>query len=405
MMKICVSLRSRIKVSSRSIVKILDTFNEVYDNVFGNLPCANTIDLWTRKCGLDTYNENVQKLSDIKYCEIIDESMMIGSNKLVISLAAPSQHQNHPLSHSDVSIVNITTAESFNAQKICDALNEVTSKVGHAPEYVITDNASAMTKGVSLANCHNHLDISHSLATFLERTYKNEPDFQEYLKDMTNIQFQHNMKHIAYILPPKQRTIARFMNIKNWINWSSCVLEKYSFLGNKEKEILRFIPTNASLIQELSEVISVIYFVENEFKQNGLSIYHVNQCIEHIKKTLLKGSHRMHKLACLIIEYMKKEVSWLSIKDKHNNSSDVIESLYGIYKHMKSPNKLYGVTSLVLHLPVYQALSIKGALSSYNFKERIENIKKKQLNEWSKNNLPQNLVCKRIKALSTGSFF
>ena len=237
-MKICVSLRSRIKVSSRSIVKILDTFNEVYDNVFGNLPCANTIDLWTRKCGLDTYNENVQKLSDINYCEIIDESMMIGSNKLVISLAAPSQHQNHPLSHSDVSIVNITTAESFNAQKICDALNEVTSKVGHAPEYVITDNASAMTKGVSLANCRNHLDISHSLATFLERTYKNEPDFQEYLKDMTNIQFQHNMKHIAYILPPKQRTIARFMNIKNWINWSSCVLENYSFLGNKEKEIL-----------------------------------------------------------------------------------------------------------------------------------------------------------------------
>lgn len=255
-MKICVSLRSRIKVSSRSIVKILDTFNEVYDNVFGNLPCANTIDLWTRKCGLDTYNENVKKLSDINYCEIIDESMMIGSNKLVISLA----------------------------------------------------------------NCRNHLDISHSLATFLECTYKNEPDFQEYLKDMTNIQFQHNMKHIAYILPPKQRTIARFMNIKNWINWSSCVLEKYSFLGNKEKEILRFIPTNASLIQELSEVISVIYFVENEFKQNGLSIYHVNQCIEHIKKTLLKGSHRMHKLACLIIEYMKKEVSWLSTKDKHNNS-------------------------------------------------------------------------------------
>ena len=72
---------------------------------------------------------------------------------------------------------------------------------------------------------------------------------------------------------------------------------------------------------------------------------------------------------------------------------------------MKSPNKLYGVTSLVLHLPVYQALSTKGALRSYNFKERIENIKKKQLNEWSKNNLPQNLVRKRIKTLSTKSFF
>jgi len=34
-------------------------------------------------------------------------------------------------------------------------------------------------------------------------------------------------------------------------------------------------------------------------------------------------------------------------------SSDIIESDFGIYKAKKSQNKLYGITSLVLMLPLY----------------------------------------------------
>lgn len=103
-------------------------FNEVYDNVLGEIPCANTIDLWVRKCGLSTYEQNISDLSGEKHCLIIDESMMLGSNKLLLTLAAPAVPTGHPLRHSDVTLVSIDTAESFNAERISKSVMKTAKK-------------------------------------------------------------------------------------------------------------------------------------------------------------------------------------------------------------------------------------------------------------------------------------
>lgn len=246
LIRVAVLLRTRVKVGGRSIVKIMKTFNEVYDGVLGKIPCANTIDLWTSKCGLDTYNQNAAVLRDQEYCEIMDESMMIGSNKLVLTLAAPAEHLQRPLTHSDVAVIGIDTAESFNAEKIRQSAVKSAAKVGHAPVYVITDNARAMIKGVSDAGYRRHADITHTLGVFLERTYKDEEDFKEFCKLMSDAQFQHNMKRVAYLMPPRQRTVSRFINLDNWVKWSLKVLDVYHRLESAERAALGFVPAHAS---------------------------------------------------------------------------------------------------------------------------------------------------------------
>lgn len=387
-------------VGGRSIVKIMETFNEVYDGTLGKIPCANTIDLWTCKCGLDTYNRNAAELRDQEYCEILDESMMIGSNKLVLTLAAPAKHLQHPLTHSDVAVIGIDTAESFNAEKICDTAVKSAAKVGHAPEYVITDNARAMIKGVSDAGYRRHADITHTLGVHLERTYKEEEDFREYCKLMSDAQFQHNMKRVAYLMPPRQRTVSRFINLDNWVKWSLKVLDVYHRLESAEREVLSFVPAHASLVEELSEVMRVVRFIESLCKKEGLSKASVNKCIRHLSATLLQGNERMRRLGLAILEFLREEVSWMGDDEIHNNSSDIIESSYGVYKNRKSPNKLYGVTSMVLMMPVFEKLSNQESARKYNFREHLENIKVHNINLWKKKNLPENLVSKRIRTLS-----
>ena len=86
--------------------------------------------------------------------------------------------------------------------------------------------------------------------------------------------------------------------------------------------------------------------------------------------------------------------------DIHHNSSDIIESTFGILKARKSPNKLYGVTPLVLHIPLYQAIADKEGAQSYDFKKHLENKKMKDIQKWRKENLPENLVGKRIRILN-----
>ena len=385
-------------IGGRTLAKILKTFNEVFDGMLGEIPCANTIDSWTLKCGLDSYKNAAKQLEGRKYAEIIDESMMIGSCKLALTLGVPAEHQGHALSHEDTVVLGIETAKSFNAERITIALKNASKRAGHDPEYVISDNASVMKRGIMDAGYHHHLDVSHSLGMFMERVYKRAADFTEYTTCLADINAKHNMRPIAYILPPQQRSKARFINMSTWVNWSKQIIDVYSNLTEEEKEITKFVPANASLIDELDEVLSCVSYIEDVCKTKGLSVETSKLCIRHIKNTIMKGNERMRLLASWFTEYLQSEVSWIG-KHKHNVSSDIIESTFGIYKQRTSPNNLYGVTALVLVLPLIDKLAATSPTTLFKIRSGVENYKVKDIKEWGETNLPKNLVVKRHKKL------
>lgn len=333
---------------------------------------------------------------------IVDESMMIGSEKLLLTLGIPAEHQGVPLTHKDVSILDMSVSSSWNGEGINKRLVVTCEKVGTFPRYVISDNASVMSNGINRTDLPHHRDISHSLGMFLERCYKGEEDFIAYTKSMTQAQFKHNMKKTAYLLPPGQRTIARFINLSNWVNWSKKMLEVYHKLNGEERAMFAFVPTNASLVDELSEVIRCINCIEKECKQNGFSNSTIKKCQENIRKILFNGNDRMRKLGEAISLYIFKEGEILENKKSiHNNSSDIIESTFGIYKQRKSPNKLFGVTSFILLIPAYTQLAAGKESKDYSIKVHLENVRIRQINQWSKSNLTTNLVTKRRQTLKS----
>lgn len=383
----------------RQVVTILEVINNSFNNIFEEIPCYNTIENWVKKCGLDIYNTSCNELNQTKYAQIVDESMMIGSEKLLLAVATPAEHLNRPLYFNDVSFLNIAVAESWNGEGVANQIETSAAKVGHAPEYVITDNAAVMNKGVRLTGFKHHHDISHSLGMFLERTYKNEVKFINYCKLMTAPKFKLNMKPIAYLLPPKQRTVTRFMNMTDWIVWSRKMLEVFDNLSSEEKDVFSFIPENATFIEELYEVQKCINSIEKICKNNGLSKKNVKKCKQIVSKYLLKGNERMIRLGNEINIFLTKEIEIVKKNAIHNNSSDIIESIFGKYKYRKSPNKLNGVTSFILILPLYTKLLDNTGKNKYNFKHALENVKIKDIEVWKNENLTPNLVQLRINKL------
>lgn len=379
---------------------VLDIINEVFNGILGEVPCYNTIDNWVKKCGLDVYNNAGTTISNKPYAEIVDESMMVGSNKLLLTLGVPADHMGRPLKHEDVSVLDMCVDKSFNGERVRERLDASAQTVGHDPKYVISDNASIMNKGIRLTGFGHHRDISHSLGMFLERAYKDEVDFKDFTKQMSNVQCKYNMKTIAYLLPPTQRTIARFINLTNWVSWADRMLEVYHSLSQEEKEVFAFVPSNTSLIKELAKVMSCINFIETECKQRGLSKITVIKCKKQIETVMRQGNSRMRELSRAILQFLLEEMSFLkSETDSHNNSSDILESTFGVFKAKKSPNKLYGVTSFVLFIPAYAKLADPKSAKDHNFKEHLENIRVRQIKEWADINLPGNLVVKRIQTL------
>ena len=113
------------------------------------------------------------------------------------------------------------------------------------------------------------------------------------------------------------------------------------------------------------------------------------------------GNDRMRRVGQQVLDYLAEEELLLKDNETVNNSSDIIESTFGIFKYKQSPNKLNGVTARVLHLPVILAYAGESVSKSYNVKERLCRTKIMDINLWRYENLMENLVAKRIRTLKT----
>lgn len=384
----------------RSVVEILKILNDALGGVLGRIPSHNTIENWIKKCGLDVYNTPERSVNTSDYALVVDESMMLGSEKLLLTLGIPAGHTGNPLSLKDVSVLDMSVSSNWTGKSVEERLLAASDKAGHTPQYVVSDNAGIMTKGVGLASLPHHHDISHSLGMLLERCYKKEADFISFTKNMAEIQFKHNMKSAAYLLPPRQRTIARFINLSNWVVWAQKMLAVYHRLNPQERAVYALVPANASLINELSEVMECVHFIEEECKQSGFCIATVDKCMKKVHNLLFNGNERMRRLGEAICNYLKKEAEILEDqKSIHNISSDIIESVFGIYKRRKSPNKLSGVTSFILFIPAKIKLMHGDIENNYGAKQHLENIRLSQIQQWENDCLTPNLVIKRINTL------
>lgn len=214
-------------------------------NVFGKVPAYTTIGYWTQELGLSIYKESCSLFKDKQYALIVDESMMIGSEKLLLTLAMPAINAGSAITEKDITIVDISIAKSWNGTSIKNVLEKVADKIGHKPEYVISDNGFTVCKAVRDAGYAHHSDISHTLGMFLERVYKKEADFQELSNNVQLARFKYNMQDVAYVQPPSQRSIARFMNMSKWIDWISRMQYLYHTLRDDIKSIYAYIPHNA----------------------------------------------------------------------------------------------------------------------------------------------------------------
>lgn len=399
MVSLCVAFYTRLSVGSRQVVEIFNILNEFMGDFFGNVPAYTTIGYWAKELGLSVYKEACGLFKDRRYALIVDESMMIGSEKLLLTLAVDADHKGHAITEKDIVVVDISIARSWNGESIKDVLEKVAEKIGHAPEYVISDNGSTIRKAVRESGFKHHLDISHSLGMFLERVYKKEDDFQKLSDEVNMARLKYNMQDVAFVQPPSQRSIARFMNMSKWIEWASRMQYVYHTLQNDIKEIYKFIPDNAALVDELSEVMDCITKIERDIKTNGISRESAARCKSLVTNTMMNGNERQRKVGAYILEYLDGEVSFLGEKEQHNASSDSIESTFGVTKARMSDDKLVGVSTMILVIPLRLRLAEEGSRVKFNFKERLENERLCNIKQWADENLSPNLMIKRINTI------
>ena len=383
----------------RTVVKILEVFSEVLGKNFVKSPCYNTVENWIKKLGLSVYQDD-QPCKGKKFAMVMDESIAINGQKLLLALAIPSEHQDRPVKHEDVTVLNMTVGANFKGEDIENKISEVTISAGSEPQYVISDNAHNLVRGILDSGYVHYADISHSMGVILKKVYEKQPDFVELTTLLGKKRLQYHLTNKAYLLPPNMRTIARFMNMSEWVIWGNSMLACYNKLPKEMQEAYAFINDYESLLQELMDALDAIRHIEHICKNKGFSCKTSKECQSYIVAHVIGNAYpRQAHLGLKMLEYFRKEEAQLTEDMNICISSDIIESTFGIYKSKKSPNKLYGITPFALMIPLYPKVVNESVTKTFNFKERLVNVKLKDIDAWTTEHLSKNWVTERTKTL------
>ena len=384
--------------SPRKVAKSLEVFNFMLHGLLGDSPCHTTIRTWLAKMGLDTIKHKSRTL-DEAYAIIMDASISVGDQQMLLALKVPADHTGKPLTHADEEVVGMAVSDSWPAAKVKEFCEEITQEQGHKPEYYITDNGKNLSKAVELLELPHHRDISHTLAVFLKQVYEKDEEFVAFKNLVANTKHLA-LTQFAYLMPPKQRSMARFMNMYPIADWAKKVLQNYPRMTKGEKYYFSFVPRNAGFVEELDEVMTTYTSIMKTCKQEGFSAESVVKCRRELNQRLLDGNERMRKLHKLITCYLDTESKLLTEEhSNHNVSSDIVESDFGIFKDSMPSNKTNGFTESILYIPLRTKVCRIEDAAKIDIKTIMERRTVNEVKQWKTEHLKTNPMRKRRNIL------
>lgn len=150
---------------------IMETFAELLGETFEKVPCYNTIENWVKKLGSSVYQDD-QPSKTKKFAMVVDESIAINGQKLLLAFAIPSEHQGRPIKHEDVTILDMSVSKGFKGDDVQSRIEAAEVSAGNAPDYIISDNGYNLIKGITGSKHVHHADISHSMGVILKDAYE-----------------------------------------------------------------------------------------------------------------------------------------------------------------------------------------------------------------------------------------
>ena len=350
--------------------------------VFGlhcRVPSHSSIRNWLCKSGYYRVQQEQKSVftPDEKWALIIDESITIGSEKILLVLGLPLSKWEFTksLSVEDVRVLTVETGKEWKGEAISQRLQDVGRT--HNIAYVISDGGNNLKSALRLSSLVHVPDCSHVAANALARQYTEHAGYLSLTKAAGALRSKWYMSKKVVYMPPVQRTKSRFQNIFPTIEWAMNIVKAWEKIPVEARAELMFVKDNEALVMEMSEQITVINSLLKILKVKGFTAKSKKQI------TSLINTLKTPRGKCIrqeIATYLKT-LSSLTASDKTLVCcSDIIESYFGKFKQKINPNSSHSMTEFLLTIA-----NFAGAFNKQEIKEALEKITCKDLSKWNKN--------------------
>jgi hypothetical protein len=384
--QVAIVMATQVGISFRAVSKVFVTFN-LYFQISLGTPSHTTVMNWTKKLGMAHIRGKAFYAAE-KWVLVVDESIQFGNKKLLLAIAFPEKRvkEGGSLSFKDITPVMMQVSESWKSNDIADAI-----KASINPEqisYVISDEGSNLLNGIKSLSCKHIPDVNHRFSLIVKNIYENDAIFIRYTKELASMRAKLSMSKYARIVPPNQRIMSRFMNLKPLFEWGVKMLELMDggALSGEEMEKLAFMNDCRSFVVETFGILCTLEKIQFLLKNEGFN-----------KENAVRALHFFERTHGSSVRTVKEKVSCyfqaMQLTSKGKTvycSSDIIESCFGKHKALVKSNKSVGISDLCLCIA-----AIMGSNDLDDTKAAMENKKIKQIEEWRKEKIPITLFAQK----------
>jgi hypothetical protein len=348
-------------------------------------PSHETCIQWDLKIGLHKLNRPKETSSD--WCWIVDHVIAQGSTKCLAIMGVRCdvlKHRNNwTISLQDLEPFGLIPMRRSTGEEVSKALQRVSKRTGVVPTSIISDRGSDLWLGIKEFQKFvgdrvvTLYDVCHKIAIEYEKLFENDPDWGVFKEKANYLKKQlHCTTGIAFA-PPAQRRKARYHNVDIIISWAVKILQHDGKWDEKVYEKIKWVYDYERQIITWSQWVEIGKHIRDQVRQSGFGPNTENLIIDRL--SLLPMVESSHQLACSLLDFVSKESSQLQFGESAPGTTEVIESLFGYFKHVKNGlwDEQGGIGRLILTMA-----SRVGELTSELVRGALNNIQQRELAQW-----------------------
>lgn len=338
-------------------------------------PGYHALRLWQLRVGLQQLQRPLERADD--WVWIVDHTQQVGAQKvfLILGLRLAEWTGAEPLQHHDVQLLALEPVTTSTGEVVCEQFAQLAAKLG-VPRCVVSDNGPDLRCGVRLFRGQHPqvawvYDIKHRCAILLKQELEKDERWSQFTAAVNRSKQQCSVTNLAVLLPPSQRGKARYLNLQELLAWSVKVLKVLDdpqLLKNTGVEPAdcerRFgwLRDYREVVQAWAAAMRVIELTESHVRRHG-----VYRGVDALLRPLLDAAATggpSRRLKDQLLQHLAEQALQVHGDEHLPASSEVIESLFGKYKHLQGEQGHHGLTSLILSLGTMLARDLPAAISA-----------------------------------------
>ena len=378
---------------------------ELFGPVIGHEPMApdfSTGRLWLLRLGLAALRQ--PKVGADDWAWMVDHSIQIGQCKCLVILGIPlsALPVGRSLRHEDMKPIALVPMTQATKETVAVCLEDAVAQTG-VPRVIVDDHGADIHGGVEIFRQRHPetievYDITHKAACLLKPRLEGDPQWKSYLSQLGQTKAAVQQTELALLIPPSQRTKARFMNVRVLVEWGrttlalvddSSELKRFRITAERIQAKLGWLVEYREALAEWSANQEVIDATLEFVRRRGL---YVGAGLD-LAAAVPEASGVAGELREELIRFVRAESSKARLGERLPGTTEVLESCFGKLKALEDGQSKSGFTALVLSLGAMVSRRTAEAVG-----DALERCRVRDVVTWSKTMLGESVQSQRRQA-------